>query len=149
MNPRKILLASGGGLAGAAMLNVLHETLRKQVPNAPRMDLLGMQVLEKTLAKKGDRYFRRKKLRRWALMGDLLSNTLYYSWIYSPSRSKSWRKGMLLGTLAGLGAVWLPGPLHLQKSASNRTEQTKWMTIALYLTGALTAAATQNLFKKS
>lgn len=144
---KKFLLATGSGLTGAAIVNVLHETIRKQVPDAPRVDLLGMQALEKMLFYAGKRRPGHKKLRRWTLAGDILSNTLYYSWIYSPSRPKSWKKGVLLGTAAGLGAVLLPGPLHLNKKTTNRSNKTRLMTVGLYLIGALTTAAVQNALK--
>lgn len=152
MKTGKTLLASGSGLIGSVILTALHEIIRKQVPKAPRLDLLGTQVLEKALAKTGRRRKRRfrkqKDLRNWAMVGDILSNALYYSWIYSPSRQRSWGKSLLLGTAAGLGAVLLPEPLHLNKKATNRSGKTKMMTVGLYLIGALAAAAVQNALKK-
>ena len=45
----KTIAALGGGLAGAAAVTLLHETVRRIVPEAPRMDLLGKQALSKGL----------------------------------------------------------------------------------------------------
>lgn len=149
MNKKELLLAIGSGLAGAATTNVLHETTRKKVSKAPRVDLIGMQALAKILHKFGKRPPRHKKLRGWTLAGDILSNAFYYSWIYSKSKKKSWRKSIILGTAAGLGAVWLPGPMHLNKRHTNKTDQTKLMTVGLYLAGALATAAIQNALQKS
>ena len=46
MSQFKNLLA---GLTGAIALNILHETVRKTSANAPRIDLLGEEALQKTL----------------------------------------------------------------------------------------------------
>ncbi len=150
MNIPPLAQAAAGGLIGAVALTALHETLRKQAATtkAPRLDLLGMQAIQKIISETGNRRIRRKPLRRWAMAGDVLSNTLYYSWIYSPSPKKNWQKGLVLGTAAGLGAVLLPKPLHLNSKATRRTSQTQILTVGLYLTGALTAAAVQNALKK-
>lgn len=43
------LEALGSGLAGALALTAIHETMRHQRSDAPRMDLLGMQAIEKLL----------------------------------------------------------------------------------------------------
>ena len=43
----KAIYALEGGVAGAAALTLLHETIKKTVPNAPRMDLLAMNALSK------------------------------------------------------------------------------------------------------
>jgi hypothetical protein len=44
-----------------------------------------------------------------------------------------------LGLAAGLGAVFLPGPLGLGSAPSNRTTQTQAMTVGWYLLGGLAA----------
>ncbi len=67
------------GFAGAAALNILHETVRKFDPEAPRLDLLGEEAIKKSIqaldlpAPTGD------KLYDVTLAGDLISNTTYYS----------------------------------------------------------------------
>src|SRR6476620_4638402 len=42
-----------GGLAGATAVTLLHESIRQVVPQAPRMDRLGMQAISKGLKKAG------------------------------------------------------------------------------------------------
>jgi hypothetical protein len=49
-------------------------------------------------------------------------------------------RGAALGLAAGLGAVFLPGPLGLGEAPSNRTPATTAMTIGWYLIGGLAAA---------
>jgi hypothetical protein len=50
-------------------------------------------------------------------------------------------RGLLLGLTAGLGAVFLPGPLGLGTGPSRRTPRTAVMTVAWYALGGLVAAA--------
>src|SRR5438034_754677 len=93
-----------GGFAGAALLTATHETLRRAVPDAPRMDLLGMQALRKVLSKAGKPQPGRTELFLYTMAGDLLANTLYYSLGGAKTRDPLAR-GLLLGISAGLGAV--------------------------------------------
>lgn len=136
----KTIHALAGGLAGACVLTAIHETMRRFVPDAPRMDILGMRAIEKlmysadmTPPADDDR------LHTWALVGDVISNTLYYS--FAGTGKDAWLRGALLGAGAGVGAVLLPGPLGLGEKPSARTSQTQAMTIGLYFVGGLTAAA--------
>jgi hypothetical protein len=46
-----------------------------------------------------------------------------------------------LGTLAGIGAIGLPGKLGLNEQYSNATTKTKLLTVALYLSTGLIAGA--------
>jgi hypothetical protein len=45
----KLSSAIGGGIAGAITLTLIHETVRRPITDAPRMDLLGMEAIAKTL----------------------------------------------------------------------------------------------------
>jgi hypothetical protein len=56
-----------------------------------------------------------------------------------------WLRGALLGLVAGVSAVVLPKPLGLPQEPSNKTTGTQLMTIGLYLTVALVAAAITQL----
>lgn len=134
----KILRAFGSGLAGACALTLIHETARRFVPNAPRMDVIGMRALSKT-ARAVD-VEPPAPLHEAALVGDLVSNSLYYSLVAAGSREDALRNGALLGLAAGLGAVALPGPLGLGHQPTERTPATQLMTVAWYLAGGLAAA---------
>lgn len=127
------------GLAGAVALTIAHETLRRFVPEAPRMDVLGMRAISKTMKKVGAQPPAGSALRVWAMAADVVSNSIYYS-LVGTSKS-SWLRGSLLGASAGAGAVLLPGPMGLGSDPSNRTNSTRAMTVGLYLMGGLVAAA--------
>lgn len=131
--------ALSGGLAGACALTLLHETVRRLHPDAPRMDLLGMQAIAKVMRKAGAEPPAEDKLFGWTMAGDIVSNALYYSII--GAGKNTWLNGSVLGLAAGIGGVTLPGPLGLDEAPSNRTPQTKAMTVAWYLVGGLVAAA--------
>jgi hypothetical protein len=53
-----------------------------------------------------------------------------------------------LGVAAGLGALFLPKPLHLNEEYSNRTPRTQAMTVGYYLIGSLVAAALIKYLRK-
>jgi hypothetical protein len=137
----KKLSALEGGATGALALTLIHETVRKLDPQAPRMDLLGMNAVSKLLKSLGKNSPEKHKLFVWAMIGDLISNSLYYSLAGLGSKKNVVQRGILLGLGAGLGAVLLPKPLELNEAATNRTTRTKAITIGLYLIGGIVAAA--------
>lgn len=137
-----------GGLAGATAVTLLHESIRQVVPQAPRMDRLGMQAISKGLKKAGKKVPRENALFTAALAGDLLSNAIYYSAAGIGSEKNIWVRGTLLGLAAGLGAVVLPEPLGLNKQYSNKTLATKVMTVGLYVAGSLVTTAVIKLLNR-
>lgn len=137
----KLSSAIAGGIAGAVVLTVLHETIRRLNADAPRMDLLGMEALGKTLKTADAEIPEEDKLFKITMAADLFSNSLYYSLAGFGNEQQAVTRGTLLGIAAGLGALYLPGPLGLNKAPSNRTLQTKLMTSALYAIGGVVAGA--------
>jgi hypothetical protein len=137
--------AAGTGLAGACALTCLHESARRTVPNAPRMDVLGMRAIDKTVRAVGAEPPHGDRLHNWALGGDLVSNSLFYSLVAAGDRDGAWVRGAILGLAAGPGAVVLPGPLGLGSAPSNRTNATRLMTVGWYVAGGLAAAAAYRL----
>ncbi|MFD1186291.1 hypothetical protein [Pontibacter rugosus] len=135
-----VIKSMAGGLAGACVLTLVHESMRRFVPDAPRMDVLGMRSISK-LMRKADAEPPQDKdeLHTMALAGDVLSNSLYYS--LAGTGKDAWWRGAILGATAGAGAVLLPGPLGLGEEPSNRTTKTQAMTVGYYLLGGLVAAA--------
>jgi hypothetical protein len=137
----KVIHAIEGGVAGAVALTLVHESIRKVIPQAPRMDLLGMNAISKGLRLAGARTPSERKLYTATLVGDLFSNALYYSFAGIGKRDNVMTRGALLGLAAGLGAVLLPEPLGLNPRHSNRSVQTQLMTVGLYVIGGIVAAA--------
>ena len=144
MNYSTLLRALGNGLVGAVVLTAVHETARHVIPaTAPRMDLLGMRGLRKLLGQVNAPQPDHATAFNLTMAGDLLSNGLYYSLVGTDENA--WQRGTVLGLAAGVGGVSLPGPLGLGKAPSNRTPQTKLMTVAWYLLGGLAAAGAAQL----
>ena len=136
----KLLPSLAAGLAGAVALTALHEAVRHLRPHdAPRMDVLGERGLRKLLGLADLPQPPEPRLYTATMLGDILSNGLYYSLVGSSGHSV--RRGLLLGLAAGVGGVELPGPLGLGTAPSKRTPQTKAMTVAWYTVGGLVAGA--------
>lgn len=133
---------------GACVLTVLHETVRRFVPDAPRADILGMRAIKKVIEGVDEQPPADDELHTWALGGDVLSNTLYYSLIGLSKPENALLTGAALGVVAGVGAVGLPGPMGLGTAPTRRTDATAAMTIGWYLVGGLVTAAAFKALKK-
>lgn len=144
----KPMASFGGGLAGACAVTLIHESVKKIIPNAPRMDLLGMNAISKGLNAAGMKTPANSKLFAMAITGDLLANSLYYSVAGIGNEKNIWVRSAALGLAAGIGAVVLPGPLGLQTKHSNRTATTKVMTVGLYVVGAVVTTAVMKVLSK-
>lgn len=133
------------GFIGACTLTLVHETARRVIPNAPRMDVLGMRAISKSLRTMGERPPENRRLHRAALVGDMIANSLYYSLVGVGREEHVFLRGAGLGLAAGVGGVMLPEPLGLGEAPSARTDSTKIMTVAWYLAGAFAAAVSYRL----
>jgi len=140
--------ALSSGLVGASVLTATNEIARRFIPAAPRLDTLGRRALGATLYQISGQRPKEQRLQRWALAGDLLSNTLFYGLVGAGGARHNWRRGGLLGLGMGLGAVLLPPTLGLGRWPTRRKPATKLMTVGWYLAGGLAAAATAALFRQ-
>jgi len=129
------------GFAGAVTLTILHESVRRLRPDAPRMDTLGRRAIARGMESIGIEPPAKDHLEAIALAGDLATNTLYYSLVGLGKPADSWARGVALGGLAGLGAVVLPPMMGLGHRPGARTPQTAVMTFCWYLAGGIAAAA--------
>jgi hypothetical protein len=136
------LTSTLGGLAGAAALTFLNQTAKNMTADAPRLDLLGQNALAKLM--KGNDMLSKTTKEFFPLAGDLISNSLFYGMARGTSPGNTMMRGALLGVGAGLGALTLPKTMGLDEQATNKTTQTKVMTVAWYLLGGLVAAAVIN-----
>ena len=142
----KFLVAAIAGLAGACTVTLIHETMRRLDPAAPRLDVLGMRAIAKMMRAADTTPPEEDTLFGMTLAGDIVSNAAYYS--LTGSGKNAWLRGGLLGLAAGVGGVVLPGPLGLGTAPSNRTTKTQVMTVAWYLLGGLAAAAVASAFNQ-
>lgn len=129
------------GAAGAGALTLVHQTARLATPYAPRMDVLGMRAIRGARSRLGLEHRSDHDLEREALAGDMLANTAYYALIGAGGRGSAWTRGLGLGLVAGLGAVFLPRHLGLGDPPNADRPATQLMTIAWYVVGGLAAAA--------
>ncbi|MDQ6814355.1 MAG: hypothetical protein M3040_11500 [Bacteroidota bacterium] len=143
----KLSSAIGGGFAGAAALTLLHESVRRSNKDAPRMDKIGMEAISKSLKAIDVSVPEEDNLFKITMAGDIISNSLFYSLAAIGSEKKIIVRGALLGLAAGLGAVYLPKPLGLDESPSNRTAETKLMTVGYYFIGGVIASLTTKLLE--
>lgn len=144
----KTIAALGAGLAGACTVTLINESVKKLVPQAPRMDLLGMNAISKGLQAAGLRPPRREALFAMALTGDLIANSVYYAAAGIGKEKSIWWRSAALGLAAGIGAVALPGPLGLEERHSNRTLATTIMTVGMYVAGSVVATAVIKMASK-
>jgi hypothetical protein len=142
--------ALGGGLAGACTLTLINESARRLSPKAPRLDTLGMRALDAGLRTVGVKPPKGERLRAWALAGDLVSNTLFFSLAGVGGAKQApqtvWLCGPLLGLGAGLCSLALPPLVGLGRKPTRRTRETKLMTVGWYVAGGLATAAALRLF---
>lgn len=141
----KVSTALAGGMAGTLTVASLHEAFRRITPDAPRMDVLDVELLRKGLKSLNKEVLREDELQRWAISGEIFADTAYYGLAGLGNKKGVWLRGTLLGLVAGVTAVVLPKPLGLPKEPSNKTLGTQLMTIGLYLMGGLMAAAVMQL----
>ena len=137
-----LMAALTSGFAGACTVTLLNESVRRLIPNAPRMEVIGMRAIAKSMRVAGQEPPEEDSLFSLAMAGDLVSNSLYYSLVGWGAPPGAWTRGVLLGLAAGLGGAFLPGPLGLGHQPGERTPTTQILTIAWYLAGGLAAAAT-------
>jgi len=129
-------------MTGALTVTLLNESVRRLLPHAPRIDVIGERSLSKVLRAIGVDPPRGTALYWSTLVADLLSNSLYYSLIGLGRPEQVGRRGVVLGMTAGLGAAVLPPRLGLGRQPGERWPVTHVLTASWYLIGGLTTAFT-------
>src|SRR5688572_7168408 len=135
-----VSIAIASGVVGAGVLTLLHEGARRQIPRAPRMDIVGMRAIDRVMAWMNVQPVNRPSLPRLALPGDILGNSLYYSAVPGRTAAATWRRGLVLGTLAGIGALSVPERIALDTHPDSTRRSNQIMTVAWYVIGGLAAA---------
>ena len=144
MNKNNII----AGLGGAIVLTILNETLKNVSPKMPRINLVGEEAVQQTAALVGINMENEDAIMGTALMGDIVSNTAYYSLINGEGNDL-WLKAAASGFTAGLGAVNLPEKLGLNDEPVAQSMTTKVWTVAYYMIGALATASILKFMDKS
>ncbi|GHE35365.1 hypothetical protein [Sphingobacterium griseoflavum] len=136
------------GAAGALVLNVIHELVRKNVKDAPQVNKLGEEGVIKISKALGGKPPKGEKLYTAALGGDLIGNAFYYSAVGKGSSKYIWWRGLGLGITAGIGALTLPKKLGLNDKPVNGSTKTKALTVLWYTVGGLAAAGAAKLLQE-
>lgn len=137
-----------GGFAGAAALNIVHQTVKHFLNSAPRVDLVGEQALNKGLKLAGAKPLKGDALFATTLAADVVSNAAYYSLIGIGGRRNLITKGAAFGLAAGIGALALTRQLGLNDAPITKNAETKLLTVGYYLVGGLVAALTIKALSK-
>jgi formate-dependent nitrite reductase membrane component NrfD len=135
------------GVAGALALTALHELVRHRVAYAPRMDVLAKRAFRRTAPEDATRRMSEAELHQLTLVGDVVSNALYYAAIPAATTRATWTRAAVLGGAAGAGALLLPERLGLGKPPHSEERANQVMTVAWYLAGAFVTAAAANALR--
>ncbi|MDQ2719409.1 MAG: hypothetical protein M3Z26_06550 [Bacteroidota bacterium] len=130
-----------GGLVGALALNLIHETYRRFDDKAPRVDLVGEETLRNIIEATGNEAPTGNRLYASTLVGDVVSNALYFSLIGFGKKKNLITRGAIFGAAAGVGTVIFTKDLGLRDAPVNRFTRTKVLTVSWYLIGGLVTAA--------
>ncbi len=130
------------GLAGALALTAVHETARRLIADAPRVDTLGRRAIAFGLEGIGVEPPSEDALQAAALSGDVASNTLYYALVGLGPAAWAVPRGLGLGVAMGLAAVALPPAIGLGREPAAGSPRTATLTVAWYALGGLAAGAT-------
>jgi hypothetical protein len=105
------------------------------------MDVLGERAIARTVHAAGGTLPMPKTLHRWALAGDLVANSAYYSLVACGRDPHMWTRGIAMGLAAGAGALVLPRRIGLGDPPRSEHIPNQIMTVAWYLIGGVAAAA--------
>src|SRR5665648_715983 len=118
------------GAAGAASLNLIHESARRVIPSAPRVDVVGKSALRRYLPRVGVQPpDDERSLYAAALGGDLISNAAYYSLVGVGEPEGAVQRGTALGLLGGLSQE------PVARSTSTAVMTVIWYTLGGYAAG--------------
>ncbi len=139
--------AVASGTAGALALTAVHQLARRRVPNAPRMEVLGMRAVARGAHRLGKQPQNGRALYRATLAGDLLSNAAYYSAV-ALGGQYAVQAGAGLGLAAGFGALALPPVIGLGRPPHVHAWSNRLMTVAWYMMGGLVAGASYKAIQR-
>lgn len=133
--------ALAAGAVGALTLTGVHQLARRVSDTAPRMDVLGERAIARAVTSAGGWPPAQPALQRYALAGDVIANSIYFSLVACGRRARVWQRGVAFGLAAGAGALLLPRRIGLGAPPRSHHVSNQIMTVAWYLIGGLAAAA--------
>jgi hypothetical protein len=143
----------GSGLVGATSVAILNYAASRFLPAAPRLDILGLQLVTAAFKRLGIRPPTGLPAQALALLGSLASNSMFYGLVGLGGPKTAWLRGGALGLAMGLGVLALPPAFGIGKRETSRTPTTKAGTLIWYILGgilaALTFAASQEYKRRS
>ena len=135
------------GACGAVALTAVHQLARRITDDAPRMDAVGERAIARTVQAAGGTPPTEPALYRWALAGDLVANSAYYSLVACGRDAHMWRRAVAMGLAAGAGALVLPRRIGLGDPPRSHHLPNQIMTVAWYVIGGLAAACAGRALK--
>ena len=135
------------GACGAIALTAVHQLARRVTDDAPRMDVLGERAIARTVKAAGGTLPMQPTLHRWALAGDLIANSAYFSLVTCGRNAHVFTRGVAMGLAAGAGALVLPRRIGLGDAPKSDHLANQIMTVAWYLIGGLAAAGAGRALK--
>lgn len=109
------------------------------------MDLLGEEAILRGMDEMNMDAPPEEELYEMTMAADIVSNAFYYS--LAGGKGNCTAKGTVLGIAAGAGALFLPSKMGLNEEHSNRTLQTKILTVAIYTIGGFVAGKVMDKIK--
>lgn len=129
------------GFGGAIALNILHSIVKNNFNDTPDFKVVGEEAIDKSLEKANLRISDQEKLYNATVAGDIVGNTLYYT--FTPFKLNT-----LVGALGGLGAMALPKQIGVDNKPIAGNDRKKMITMGYYVFGALVAGGIYNLLTK-
>lgn len=133
------------GFIGAATLTLVHQSFRLFIKNSPKVDLLGVRIIKDVIKKVGLKAPKTNTLYTLSLAGDILFNSLYYSFT---AGKNSLAKGISLGSAAGFGVTSIPQLLNYGKDLNAKNFEQKALAFVVYLSGGLASSLSYKLLSK-
>jgi len=133
-----VLDAVLAGLAGSVAMTGCHETARRLIPQAPRLDSIGRRGLARVFRAANQAPPARDESQAIALAGDVIFNAGLFAaaMVVGPPRSAPVR-GVAVGALVGLTTLILAPKLKIGPDPDHLATATKVMTVGLYAGGGL------------
>jgi hypothetical protein len=140
------LAALAGGIAGALIIKGIHELVKKLDQDVPHFDHFDLNATQKNNFFGGEG--ESAKLFSGGLTGDLLNNAIHNSVTGLSDKDADLKSG-ILGIASGLGAVYLPEMLGINKEHKGHSDKKHHVLASIYnLAGVFIASKVVEWFNE-